>query len=273
MNWQAMGAVAPRSLSDARLELHYAALILGSTAHTVLDPVEDDSHANLGLDTQHRSLHTRPLGAEGELHLELLTMKLVLRDGTRVRDQFPLAGQTVAGGLAWVGAHLGATPIAIEPRQYSDFPDPQHALARGERFGSPAEAQLAELTRWFENGWVLFEELRRMHPPLGELRIWPHHFDLGVLLPLDAGGERTLGLGLSPGDKHYDQPYLYCSPYPAPPKGADKPELSVGHWHTRGFLSAVATAEELLANAPDGDAAREYLRSAVAACSSLLAAR
>ena len=52
MQWQDTGAVPPRSLKAARLQLHYGALVLGSAAHSVLQPADDDSHTNLGFDRE-----------------------------------------------------------------------------------------------------------------------------------------------------------------------------------------------------------------------------
>ena len=70
-----------------------------------------------------------------------------------------------------------------------------------------------------------------------------------MLVSLDEAGEsaRSIGVGLSPGDETYAQPYFYVSPWPAP-KNPKLPALPPGgHWHTKDFFAAVATADELLA--------------------------
>ena len=68
-------------------------------------------------------------------------------------------------------------------------------------------------------------------------------------LATKAGGEtaRSVGIGLSPGDHYYPQPYVYVSPSPHL-KAADLWALPPpGHWHTQGFVGAVATGDEILA--------------------------
>jgi hypothetical protein len=82
------------------------------------------------------------------------------------------------------------------------------------------------------------------------VRCWPHHFDIAILVGLEQGDPehaRSIGIGLSPGDDYYAQPYVYACPYPKPDT-ADLPALPPGgRWHTREFFGAVATASDLLA--------------------------
>ena len=51
---------------------------------------------------------------------------------------------------------------------------------------------------------------------------------------------------MSPGDESYAQPYFYINPWPHL-DASDLPDLPPpGHWHTQGFVGAIATAEETL---------------------------
>jgi hypothetical protein len=89
------------------------------------------------------------------------------------------------------------------------------------------------------------------------VRCWPHHFDIALLVRLDEGGgeeARSIGIGFSPGDEYYQEPYFYISPYPSP-KNPTLPTLPPGgHLHTRDFFAAVGTAREFL-ELPDPHAA------------------
>ena len=116
----------------------------------------------------------------------------------------------------------------------------------------------------------MFDELRSAESTLSEPRIWPHHFDLGALMPLTDDGKRTIGVGFSPGDASFDQPYFYCSPYPAPEAGASLPPLAVGKWTIDGFTSAILTAEELTNSGSQQEAVRLYLTDAVHKCRALI---
>ena len=84
---------------------------------------------------------------------------------------------------------------------------------------------------------------------LSPVRCRPHHFDIATYVSLeegDAENARGVGVGMSPGDESYGQPYFYVNPWPK--LGVDRlPELRFpGHWHTEGFVGAIATAERTL---------------------------
>ncbi|MEM7199788.1 MAG: hypothetical protein AAF628_05950 [Planctomycetota bacterium] len=274
MSWQDTGTVAPKALSSARLKLHYGAFLLGSTAHSVLDHAADDSHTNLGVDLDTGSLATRDLPGGLRLHLDFAQFALSLRAITAAKAEVPLDGRTVDEALAWVGEALAAdgTPVDIARREYPDFPD--SPLLSGAAFAAPPAVERTELGRWFGNAQTLFAGLGSREPRMTPPRVWPHHFDLGALIPLSADGQVTIGVGFAPGDAHYDQPYFYCAPYPVPAADTALPALPIGHWTTDGMTSAILTATELQAAeataGAQGAAAQQYLDAAVAQCRELL---
>jgi hypothetical protein len=103
-----------------------------------------------------------------------------------------------------------------------------------------------------------------------DVRLWPHHFDVGLIVGVD--DRRSIGIGFTPGDEWYDEPYWYTSPYPAPAAGAPRPALASGaHWHDRGWFSAVLTWSAYTAASNQGTAVAAYLASAMAAARRLLA--
>jgi hypothetical protein len=106
------------------------------------------------------------------------------------------------------------------------------------------------------------------------VRCWPRHFDIAIRVALEKGpaesvrkghaetareghaeiareghaaSARSIGIGVSPGDSYYAQPYLYVSPYPKPDTDNLPPLPPGGRWHTKDFFGAVATGIDLLA--------------------------
>src|SRR4029077_1103451 len=78
--------------------------------------------------------------------------------------------------------------------------------------------ELGELSRWFGGPAEALREfaakLAGLRPGPGPVLCWPHHFDMATLVRLDAGGDesaRSVGVGVSPGDEFYAQPYVYVS--------------------------------------------------------------
>ena len=52
---------------------------------------------------------------------------------------------------------------------------------------------------------------------------------------------------MSPGDASYTEPYFYVTVWPYPEK-EKLAELPIGKWHTEGFVGAILTISDLLAN-------------------------
>lgn len=76
---------------------------------------------------------------------------------------------------------------------------------------------------------------------------------------------RSVGVGMSPGDETYTQPYFYINPWPHLATG-DLPDLPVpGHWHTDGFVGAIATGEDVLSLADRRAGLTAFVKGAFAA--------
>jgi hypothetical protein len=135
------------------------------------------------------------------------------------------------------------------------------------------------LARWFEAADDILEEVRSRLAGIGSgpgaVRCWPHHFGIATLLSLGGGDPEkaaAIGIGMSPGDAYYPQPYFFISPWPAPPVEA-LPRLCVpGHWHTLGFVAAVAIGEELLSIPEPRAGIGRFIDAAIAIARRLLAA-
>ncbi|MEZ5963572.1 MAG: hypothetical protein R3F56_06975 [Planctomycetota bacterium] len=260
-----------RSLGDERLQLHAGALALASVAHALLPHAEDDAHTNFAVDargdTEVLALRTWPLRQHPEQHASLAVADLELRwhRGAEIAARLPLPGRTLAEAHAWADSTARRLcGAAVQPRRYEDLPP--HPLFDGGAFTGDRTAARAELGCWFANAAALFGELATREPALSPARVWPHHFDLGVLLPVTGtAAAATIGLGFSPGDSHYAEPYFYCSPYGE--NAAALPPLSgPGEWHTTDFTSVIVTGTELLAGGHPQRQARAWLASALSAC-------
>ncbi|GET43666.1 hypothetical protein [Microseira wollei] len=88
------------------------------------------------------------------------------------------------------------------------------------------------------------------------------------------GGEMTVGVGMSPGDKSYDEPYWYVTPWPYPDT-TNLPQVDGGgFWHTQHWVGAVLKASQLTQESASAQAkqVRVFLDSAVKASKALLEA-
>jgi hypothetical protein len=272
--WKPLRTIERHRLTQARLAAHDAAQWLARTARAYIEPSEDDSHTNLGWDRALGGLVTHPLpnGSGLALRFADLTLRLLGPD----ESDFPLEDRSEADVRAWLGSRLnteGLNPFALDkPLPYAM---PASAIVSGGHYElDELEPALAELSGWYDNASRALDDVRYELVARGlrapPVRCWPHHFDLDTLIYFSSRPENTLtmGVGFSPGDEYYDEPYFYVSIYPAPAV-TTLPALPVGHWHSHDFTAAILAARRILDKSDQGIAVGSFLRSATRAISAL----
>ena len=272
-DWSKLGRVSPKSLISARLLAHHAAQWPSKAARANLDPVPDDSHSSIEWETGLAALVSQPLPTPaGDIRLGLRVAALaliVVRDGT-VLDALQLNRKTDAAAGAWIDSKLQALGLRPAGGVKLPYAVPDHAAAGGAPYDSCLlERELGELSLWFGGSAEALEDFKSklggLRPGPSPVRCWPHHFDMATVVGLEEGGPdsvRSIGVGVSPGDEFYPQPYVYISPWPRF-GGAELPKLPPpGHWHTKGFFGAVATGDEILALKNRGPALLEFITGA-----------
>jgi hypothetical protein len=225
---------------------HAAGQLLYRAAVANAAPRPGDEHSNLGWDPDTGGFLTHPLGPEGiSVGLGLAPLVLRVADSSRSLD-----GMSTAEALGWLDAQLGEHGLApasgVEVTY--DLPDEVLAVSRYEDVTG-----LDGLAAWFDLAarslGGLAVGLTDLAPGPSPVRCWPHHFDIATYVSLESGDSeaaRGIGVGLSPGDASYDQPYFYVNPWPHLDRATLPPAIGPGHWHTEGFVGSVATGTEIL---------------------------
>lgn len=277
--WARVGDISPLTLADARLQLHHAAQIVVSAAISYVPARPDDSHTALSWSAPIRALVGEPMTVARPLRIALGPEDLTLHalDGAASgASTFALDGRTIADAYAWltsVVSAAGLDPARLTSRKH--YTIPTHRVADGSAFTLGSGKAFAELGRYWSNAAMLLEALARETPGASEVRCWPHHFDIATLITLRDTGDaprRTMGIGHSPGDEWYAEPYWYVGPSPHPDPKSLPPLDGNAHWHTMGWFGAVLAASDYV-RAAAGDQHRRvaaFVESAVAACRRLL---
>ena len=213
------------TFADSRTQLHWASQLLSAAADAKLEKAQDDSHSNIGWNSATNSL-------EGRAGVNLNVKKFAVEVGDQ---SFSLAGKSLKEAAVWLGGQLGAELA------FRDYEMPEHAVGKDGQAFSPSDSDLESISQWFTFG---AEALAGN----GEIRVWPHHFDLGFWSPGEVEG-KSVGGGFTLGDNYYSEPYFYINPY-----GTDKPdslpELAHGAW-TEHWFGAVLTASEVTGGDPN----------------------
>ena len=269
-DWSKLGRTPPAALAHARALAHHAAQWPTRAARANLSAAPDDSHSAFVWDASHAALVSRLLPAKGgevRVGIRLARLELIVTRGDNVLDAFQFDGKTDAAAGAWLDSKLRA--LSLKPAGDLSLPYdlPDHPVGGGRYELRMLGRELGELSRWFAGPADVLEEFSaklaglRPEPVL----CWPHHFDIATLVRLRPGsGEpaRSVGVGFSPGDEFYAQPYVYISPSPRFDDGKLPEAPFPGHWHTEGFFGAVATGEAILAMNDRGRGLMTFINAA-----------
>ena len=254
-DWSTLGARPPTTLVRVRTLAHHAAQWVTRAARANLSALPDDRHCALNWKSEYSALFSQPLPANGaDVRIGLCIARfelIIVRDGVRL-DTYPLEGRKEGMTSVWFDSALRALGLKAASNVTLPYSISHHGAARSGAPGPGGETEaFAELARWFDAAADVLEEVRAkfvgVRPAVSPVYCWPHHFDIATLISCE--NEDARRVGFSPGDEHYPQPYMYINPWPRLTAG-DLPQLPApGHWHTQGFVGAVATGEDILASA------------------------
>ena len=277
--WDELGQTDLKALAEARLQAHHALQWPARAARAFIEPRPDDSHTSLSWDQGRQTLNTQKLPNGEALALRLTGLTLLWYDREGIGSQFPLDGVRDADAGAWIAQQLhgaGYDPSRLqEPPAYEI---PACSVSTGAPYAvGENEAAFRELTAWFASADTVLESvvhaMSALRPGPSPVRCWPHHFDIASLIYLDEGEteeRRSIGVGFSPGDETYAEPYYYVTPWPYP-DAARLPKLPpAGRWHTDGYVAAIATASRVQEMGVKRLAVLDFLQSAIARSRDLL---
>jgi hypothetical protein len=271
--WQAVRPEESTLLSDSRLQLHHPAQFGADAGISFLEHRPDDSHTNLEWVPTLAGLVSRVIPARKPFRVGVRPADLTLLIVTE-KDQpiarYRLHGRTILEATQWIREQIA--PLGIDAARYTlkrHYEILAHPVALGDSFDASERSQFEELSKWFANGASILGSLARSIHDASEVRCWPHDFDIATLITV--GHERTIGVGLEPGDSYYDEPYFYVNmhPQPSPAQARSRPLWGRGTWHTREWMGAVLTGSRLEGASLQEWQVREFIDSAVSACRTL----
>ncbi|MCE7998272.1 MAG: hypothetical protein HEP70_05390 [Rhodobiaceae bacterium] len=276
---QHIKAVSPGELGPARALAHATSQLLTKAARANLDVAPDDSHSNLGWDSAAQRFASQALpGANGEVYvgLSLVPFDLMLIDSATGTSTYPLTGHTLAEALTWLDDALES--VALKPASAVALPYELPAdVSEVSKIPDALPLGLEPLADWFDMADRAFRELAadqsEQNPGPSPVRCWPHHFDIATYVSLEAGDPETakgIGVGMSPGDETYAQPYFYVNPWPHLDLAGLPNAPHPGHWHTQGFVGAIATGDDVLSTDDTEKALSSFLKNAFAIGHTLL---
>lgn len=263
-----LSPLSPQSLTSARLQLHYAIQPIAAAGNALVSSEPDGSHSSLKWDTSFNGLVGNMIRAKQDFQIALnpvnLTLQILDETGSAIAN-FSLHQKNLAQVMEWLTGAIATLGVNTNPLQLLSYPSddfPDHPIAHGALFDSSYPEARVTLAKYYSVSHLLLQEIVTKTASASPVHIWPHHFDIATLITLPAqnGISHTIGVGLSPGDSSYSEPYWYVSPYPYPDITSLPDLAGLGIWHTAHWVGAVLTASSLHQDLTDSKSVEQIRR-------------
>jgi hypothetical protein len=256
--------MSPDKSIAAKLQLHYAVQFIGAVGFNIGTPQPDESQMAFEWEPDQKLFVGKPIATSNPFRVAInplsLEMLILNSNDLQTTAKFALVGNTKAAGLTWLRSQVADRGADVEQVDWinyerGDFPD--HAIAHGAAFEPGFESELQQLVNYYELSNTILQKIVQADQYASAVNIWPHHFDLATLISFPDRGDgesKSIGVGMSPGDDSFEQPYWYITPNPVP-VSVTFPELPRrGFWHTKEWIGAVLTTSRL---DPDQDLSQQ----------------
>ena len=276
-NWHNISISDPDALKFAGEQLHQAAQFLAIVGRNLLPNLPDDSNSNIGLVAA--GLIGRKINGPFPFHALIdipgFTLNLVDKDMTRLWS-IDLSGKSrteVLSELKSEVSKLGLNGSSLKFIDHYKIETP-HPIESGAPFEKPQNNDLLTWYSMYSNARIILSQAASEFSQADEIRIWPHHFDIGTYIPLDENGTKAMGMGLAIPDTIIDDFYFYIYGWQKNVKidHSEFKELSIGNWRWGDWNGAVLPYQELIAKTESNqrDEALKFFKESIQAYLSIL---
>ena len=224
--------------------MHLAAQYLATAGISFLDKEDDDSHTNLGFNTDSGCLETHILSENNDQLLLCYQDFSLLWKSDSGTKTFPLDGASHKNVVNWLKETAKTT--FDKDYEYTLHYELPYAIDDSFTYHLNDADAVKELMHLRILAQLSLEKINQTYGFDTSIRIWPHHFDTGIYAAIP-DTDKSVGVGLAIPDAVLDEHYLYASGYNAEgqivPEGLKK--LTKGRWSTTDYLGGVIAAAEL----------------------------
>lgn len=232
--------------------LHQLSQVIAKVNKAYLPHQPDDSHTNLYFDELGQRITGRWFPEKGTKYLLVFDIPKweykILDDKLSVIHSVSQNGKMAAESEAILSKALDqlgfSTEKLMDPLNFKipKYPFLQEKLNQPDHKASQSWIGIRSLAN--QTSLILLGYLQKE----AEIRIWPHHFDTGIYVEVNA--DVGIGFGLAMADAMIDSPYFYLAGYGLKDKSWDWEKvgtLEAGKWmiseHWKGAVLPITTAK------------------------------
>ena len=250
--WKKLDSFDTELLTDNKNQLHQAIQNVAAVGRTFLPQSDSDEAATLIWDPNLARMVGKWIQGgikfRSSIHPETFTVHLVDASVTSMAST-GMAGKKQGAIMVWLEEQL--TRLELNSKALSldrPYELPEYPQAKRKPFQPDTEAQVY-LTCLYHNAWLVLDQIAKTKEGFEPLAIWPHHFDVGTRQIVKDTGDRetsaSVGIGMSPGDEDFGQPYFYVNVLPYPSIESLEP-LLFGEWYEHEWVGAVLMLDDVI---------------------------
>ncbi len=254
-DWKKLTLPFDADVNDALHQQHHAAQFIALVGRYLIPREPDDSNTNMDYMINEQSLVGNAFADGLRVGLKLNELILHIRgsEGNNLAEFF-LAGKTkpkIFTELKDKISELGVNTSDLKNELHYEIPG--HYLEKGAAFCVKDSLFFKEAVFYRHNAQIILNGIVHDFPETAPVKVWPHHFDTGTLIPLayneEGGMSKSIGLGWAIPDSLVDEPYFYLSFWSEMPvANFDRlPLLVSGQWITSGWQGGVLKLSDLVA--------------------------
>lgn len=252
-DWQLLTFPQIDDLNESRKQFHQAIQNVAAVGRSFLPESDEDEYANLEWDFNLQRLVGRWVDAGIKFRSSISLRKFevyLVNEELKTISSISMEGKKQTDVMVWLEHELSKLGADFSKINLAyPYNIPEYPTAKKEAFHISNMHAAQEMSRLYHNTASLLSVILKKEEKVSGIKCWPHHFDIAArIVLLDTGDpdtSRSINLGMSPGDKYYDQPYFYCSPWPYPTKNLLDLSSVEGHWHQDEWIGAVLPFEKL----------------------------
>ncbi len=227
------------------IQMHLASQYLAAAGISFLEQKDDDSHTNLGFNSDGGYLETHPLSDTNDtLILNYNNFRLEWKSN-RGSTFLKLDGTTHEEVINWI-SETSMTSINKQYK-YNFHYDLPYSISNTTTFKLLDAGKLNDLLHLRILTQFILERISTIYKLDSSIRIWPHHFDTGIYSAIP-GSNISIGLGLAIPDVLCKEHYLYITGY----KDSNVMDvsslnkLSKGEWKSENFKGALLNTKGIV---------------------------
>jgi hypothetical protein len=253
-SWRLLSLEFNKGIKSALIHQHHAVQLIALAGKYLIPEQDDDSHTSMQYSVLWEWIFGNELPGGFRIALHLPTLRIIIINQSKIPyTEFALSCSTKTDAFFLLRQKLEGLGVDVGGlKNELHYKIPGHELDGKAAFLLDQDQDIRETILYRHNAEIILNRQAAKFENAEPVRIWPHHFDTGTIIPLESNADGTLkksiGLGWAIPDTMVDEPYFYLSyrSKESLPDFSDLTEPANGEWSRDGWNGGVLKNSELL---------------------------